>query len=85
MQLAAIDVGDPAPDAAQAEQSGVPADAAPTFREWLDGVLDQREKAAVMVPVLALEGVMAFIYWRGLRPDRQNDRPKSPQKPPTCG
>jgi hypothetical protein len=69
MQPGAIDVGD-------AAQSAVPTDAAPALREWLGGLLQQGEKGAVMVPVLALEGLMAFVYWRGLRPDRQGDRPK---------
>jgi hypothetical protein len=79
MQAGAIDVGDAAQAAAPAPQSAVPTDAAPALREWLDGVLQQGEKVAVMVPVLALEGLMAFVYWRGSRPDRQGDRPQSPQ------
>jgi hypothetical protein len=76
MPSGTIDVGDAAQAAAPAPQSAVPTDAAPAFREWLDGLLQQGEKGAVMVPVLALEGLMAFVYWRGLRPDRQGDRPK---------
>jgi hypothetical protein len=78
MQSGAVDVGDAAQAAAPAEQSPVPTDAAPALGEWLDGLLQQGEKAAVMVPVLALEGLMAFVYWRGSRPDRQGegDRPK---------
>jgi hypothetical protein len=76
IQPGAIDVGDADQAAAQAQQSAVPTDAAPAFREWLDGLLQQDEKGAVMVPVLALEGLMAFVYWRGLHPDRQGDRPK---------
>jgi hypothetical protein len=76
MQPGAVDVGDAAQAAAQAQQSAVPTDAALAYREWLDGLLQQGEKGAVMVPVLALEGLMAFVYWHGLRPDRQGDRPK---------
>jgi len=74
MQPGAIDVGDE--DAAQAQQSAVPTDAAPAFREWLDGLLQQDEKGAAMVPVLALGGLMVFVYWRGLHPDRLGDRSK---------
>jgi hypothetical protein len=76
MQPGAIDAGDAAQAAGQAQQSAAPTDAALAFREWLDGLLQQGEKSAVMVPVLALEGLMAFVYWRGLRPERQGDRPK---------
>jgi hypothetical protein len=76
MQPGASDVGDAAEAAAQAQESAVPTDAASAFREWLDGLLQQGEKGALMVPVLALEGLLAFVYWRGLRPDRQGDRPK---------
>jgi hypothetical protein len=76
MQPGAMDVGDAAQAAAQAQQSAVPTDAARAFREWLDSLLQQGEKVAVMVPVLALEGLMAFVYWRGLRANRQGDRPK---------
>ncbi len=74
MQPGAIDVGDE--DAAQAQLSAVSTDAAPALREWLDGLLQQGKKGAVMVPVLAIEGLMAFVYWRGLHPDRRGDRPK---------
>jgi hypothetical protein len=76
MQLGAIDGGDAAQAAAEARHSAVPTDAAPAVREWLDVLLQRVEKGAVMVPVLALEGLMAFVYWRGLRADRQRDRPK---------
>jgi hypothetical protein len=79
MQPGAIDVGDAAQAAAQAQQSALPTDAAPAFREWLDGLLQQ--KGAVMGPVLALEGLMALVYWRSLRPDRQGDRPKYLDQP----
>jgi hypothetical protein len=71
MQPGAIDVADAAQAAAQAQQSAVPTDAASAFRDWLDGLLQQGENGAVMVPVLALEGMMAFVCWRSLRPDRQ--------------
>jgi hypothetical protein len=81
MQPGAIDVGDAVQAAAQAQQSAVPTDAGPAFREWLDSLLQRGEKGAVMVPVLALEGLMAFAYWRGLRPDRQGDRPKCLDQP----
>jgi hypothetical protein len=76
MQSGAIDVGDEAQAAAEEEQSAVPTDAAPAFREWLEGLLQKGENSAVMVPVVALEGLMAFVYWRGLRPKRQGDRPQ---------
>jgi hypothetical protein len=76
MQAGATGVGGAAQAAAQAQQSAVPTDTATAFGEWLDGLLQQGEKGAVMVPVLALEGLMAFVYRRGLRPERQGDRPK---------
>jgi hypothetical protein len=79
MQSGAIDVGDAAQAAVPVQQSAVPTDAAPALGEWLEGLLQQGEKGAVMIPVLALEGLMAFVYWRGSRPDRQGDRPKGPQ------
>ena len=79
-QPGAIDVGDAAQAAAQAQQSTLPTDA---FRKWLDGLLQQ--KGAVMVPVLALEGLMALVYWRSLRPDRQGDRPKYLDQPLSSG
>jgi hypothetical protein len=77
MQSGAIDVGDAAQAATPVQQSAVPTGAAPALGEWLDGLLQQGEKGAVIVPVLALEGLMAFVYWRGSRPDRQgeDDRP----------
>jgi hypothetical protein len=53
-----------------------PTDDAPAFRQWLDGLLQHAKKSAVTVPVVALEALMAFAYCRGLRPDRQGDRPK---------
>jgi hypothetical protein len=79
MQSGAIDVGGAAQAAAEEEQSAVPTDAAPAFRVWLEGLLQKGEKSAVMVPVVALEGLMAFVYWRGLRPKRRGDRPQRPQ------
>ena len=79
MRAGAIDVGDAAQAAAQAPQSAVPTDAGSDFRDWRDGLLQQGESGAVMVPVLALEGLMAFVYWLSLHPDRQGDRPKGPQ------
>jgi hypothetical protein len=79
MQPGAIDVGDAVEAAAEAQQSAVPTDAASAFREWLDCLLQRNENGAVMVPVLALEGLMAFVYWRSLRLDRQGDRPKGAQ------
>jgi hypothetical protein len=77
MQPGASDVGDAAQAAALAQRSAVPTDAAPALLEWLDGLLQQGEKGAVMVPVLALEGLMAFVYWRGLRPDPPRPRHSS--------
>jgi hypothetical protein len=74
-QARAIDVSDADQAAAQSQQSGMPTDAALAFRQWLDGLLQHGHKGAMMVPVLALEGLMAFVYWRGLRLDRQGDRP----------
>jgi hypothetical protein len=47
-------------------------DASLTFRGWLAGLLPPGETGAV----LALQGLMAYLYWRGLRPDRESDRPR---------
>jgi hypothetical protein len=78
LQPAAIDVADAVQASAQEQQSAVRTDAAiaPVFREWLASLLHQGEKGAVMVPLLALEGLLAFVYWRGLRTDRHGERPK---------
>jgi hypothetical protein len=76
MQLGAIDVGNAAQPEAKTEESAAPTDHAPAFREWLDGLLQHAKKSTVMVPVIALEALLAFAYCRGLRPDRQGDRPK---------
>jgi hypothetical protein len=76
MQLGAIDVGDAAQPTAQTEESAPPTVDAPAFRQWLDGLLQHAKKSTVMVPVIALEALLAFAYCRGLRPDRQGDRPK---------
>jgi hypothetical protein len=76
MQPGASDVGDTVQAAPQARESAVPTGAPPAFRKWLDGFLQQGEKGAVMVTVLALEGLMAIAYRRGMRPFRQGDPAK---------
>jgi hypothetical protein len=81
MQPGALDVGDAAQAAAEAQQSAAPTDATSALREWLDDLLQESEKDAVMVPVLALEGLMAFVYWRSLLPDRQGDRADDRYRP----
>jgi hypothetical protein len=75
-QPGAADGGDVAEAAAQAQQSVVPTDAPRAFPEGLDGLLQQGKTGAVMVFVLALEGLLASVYWRGLRPDCQGDGSK---------
>jgi hypothetical protein len=60
VQSDGIEVGD-APHAA-------PADAGLALREWLDGFLQQNGEGAAVVSALALEGLLAYVCWRGWRP-----------------
>jgi hypothetical protein len=62
------EAGDARPAAASAEPTAAATDAGLAVREWLDGLLRQGEESAAVVPVLAVEGLLAYLCWRGRRP-----------------
>jgi hypothetical protein len=71
-----IEVGDAPHAAARAGPTASPTDAGLALREWLDGLLQEGGKGAAVVSALALEGLMAYVCWRGWRPGPQDTRPK---------
>ncbi len=57
-------------------ESAASADVGLRLREWLDALVPQGGKGTAVVSAVGLEGLLAYLCWRGWRPGRRVPSPK---------